>query len=303
MTNKPVVTPLGIGTVVPSTISMLIIELTPDDCRAILEGHLHPNQRKINDNQVARYLTAMLNEQWDEPPYTFDVLAFDEDGRVVNGQHRLKAGSLQNQTLRFIALFGIQTKEDKALPRGDTGIVRPKWLVEGEERELWQVANFMVDLARGIGGGRVSEDEVVATCRWIEEAHSHFQRQSKMVPVPVQAGFIVRWLMLDPDSVNPERREAIRQQRLELEENWRNYIAMNLHLLPVEYMTLYKRLQADGVAKGSTKRVSQYASTLYALSNPGALKIFSNDLRARETLIALLRTHNVIRFPSREKAA
>lgn len=73
-----------------------------------------PN-RHINDNLVMEYALTMEAGGWEE---THQGLAFDDKGRLVDGQHRLKALTLARRPLRFLVTRGLTSDEVLALDRG-----------------------------------------------------------------------------------------------------------------------------------------------------------------------------------------
>lgn len=70
-----------------SKIQQTIEVITPEVAKVYLDKNL-PNNRKINKGQVSYYARMMSEGQWvcDGTP-----ISFDENGHLVNGQHRLSA--------------------------------------------------------------------------------------------------------------------------------------------------------------------------------------------------------------------
>lgn len=97
-----------------------MITFTPEMAIDAL-ANLHPKQRNLNRKRVASYELDMRSGNWHEPPYTFDAIAFDEYGRLVNGRHRLQALVNANKTLSFNVFRGVRTPSQLKLPEGDAG--------------------------------------------------------------------------------------------------------------------------------------------------------------------------------------
>jgi len=64
------------------------------------EGH----QRKFNKSRAEKYAKAMRGHQW---LVTHQGIAFDENGRLIDGQHRLAAIPLSGTTQRFLVTRGL----------------------------------------------------------------------------------------------------------------------------------------------------------------------------------------------------
>lgn len=71
--------------------------ITPDEAKAMLEKNI--GNRPCNQATVRLYTNLMLEGKWGLTP---DAIAFDVTGRLMNGQHRLKAVILSNTTQKFL---------------------------------------------------------------------------------------------------------------------------------------------------------------------------------------------------------
>ena len=106
------------------------ITVTPEAARQML-NNCHSEQRNVNQRRVDLYAREMASGNWHEPPYTFDSIAVDENGKLVNGQHRLLAVVKANVTVRFNLLQGVRTPQGLILPAGDIGLARHGAFVTG----------------------------------------------------------------------------------------------------------------------------------------------------------------------------
>lgn len=79
----------------PFKISMEIIEVSPETAQAWLELN-HPKNRRPGPARIARYVKIMKDGSW---RLSHQGIAFDEDGWLVDGQHRLMAQVMTNVTL------------------------------------------------------------------------------------------------------------------------------------------------------------------------------------------------------------
>lgn len=87
--------------------------LTPELAERWLETKA-PN-RHVNENLVMEYALVMEAGGWEE---THQGLAFDDKGRLCDGQHRLKALTLARKPIKFLVTRGLTQDEVLALDRG-----------------------------------------------------------------------------------------------------------------------------------------------------------------------------------------
>jgi hypothetical protein len=97
------------------------IEITPDEATRWLEKN--PNNRDIRSGWVRELAKHMLvgprspgvysAEDWDTPGWDeagWDAIAFDVDGNLLNGQHRLRACVLAGVPFINLVIFGLPRK-------------------------------------------------------------------------------------------------------------------------------------------------------------------------------------------------
>lgn len=93
-----------------------IIEITPE----IAEEFLSRNRRnrRVRPERVTRYAEQIKDGEWMVSP---DAVAFDYKGKLINGQHRLKAVIEAGEPARHIVAFGLQPDAFKI---SDVGVKR-----------------------------------------------------------------------------------------------------------------------------------------------------------------------------------
>ena len=96
---------------------MRIIQRTinPAEAEAILATKNNINVRKIRKQVVQKYARQMMSGKWHN---SWDCIAFDKDGNLLNGQHRLMACVLSQEP---ITVFTVLDAEEIT---GDTGLKR-----------------------------------------------------------------------------------------------------------------------------------------------------------------------------------
>lgn len=83
--------------------------ITPEIATEIIEKH-NPRNRNISETTVDAYTTDMKNKRW---TLTHQGLAFDENGDLIDGQHRLWAIILSGCSIEFNITRGIPVKQNK----------------------------------------------------------------------------------------------------------------------------------------------------------------------------------------------
>lgn len=88
----------------------------PEQAEKWLEQNIA--NRSLRPSRVKEYATAMTEGRW---LYTADPIRFDEDGRLIDGQHRLKAVVKSGCTIEMHVVRGLsRDAQDKV----DTGAIR-----------------------------------------------------------------------------------------------------------------------------------------------------------------------------------
>jgi hypothetical protein len=78
--------------------------ITPTDANTILERANPGNFRRISDAQRARYVRTMREDGWQ---LTHQGIAFDTDGMLIDGQHRLRAAVISKTTITVMVFVGM----------------------------------------------------------------------------------------------------------------------------------------------------------------------------------------------------
>ncbi len=104
----------------------------------------HENQRNINMRRVLAYAEDMLNGDWRA---SSDAIAFDDGGRLVNGQHRLAAIIHSGTTAEFIVCRMINESAfvvmDQGQKRSNRQVLRAYGKTTGNASKSAEVANLL----------------------------------------------------------------------------------------------------------------------------------------------------------------
>jgi hypothetical protein len=76
--------------------------VTPAMARRWLEGNV--DNRRLRETRVVYYARMLTDDEWSLSP---DAIAFDDQGVLINGQHRLSAVVVADAPARFIILRGV----------------------------------------------------------------------------------------------------------------------------------------------------------------------------------------------------
>lgn len=98
----------------PSQITSEIGLVTPLLAKTWLSKLNNPSNRKIHDKKVKDYAKRMTKNEW----MIGDALKFDQNGMLIDGQHRLSAVVQANKSIQFLILRGFDPKTSQVLDRG-----------------------------------------------------------------------------------------------------------------------------------------------------------------------------------------
>src|SRR5581483_4804534 len=73
-------------------------------------------QRRMDERQVVKLTTAIQNGEWQENGAT---IVFNEDGELIDGQHRLAAVIRSGKTIWSLVVRGVSSKESVFHTIGD----------------------------------------------------------------------------------------------------------------------------------------------------------------------------------------
>ncbi len=96
-----------------------VMTITPDQARAMLEKNMK-NNRRLNHATVKRYARIMKAGGWN---LTHQGIAFDTNGELIDGQHRLEALVMANVPITMMVTYGVEHIDGEAFTI-DTGTKR-----------------------------------------------------------------------------------------------------------------------------------------------------------------------------------
>lgn len=107
-------------------ITISIVNVTPGMAEGLLEKN--PKNRTLSDRRILAYKTEMDNHQW---MFTHQGIAVDEDGHLVDGQHRLAALIRSGRCLDMILIEGLPRSVFSYIDRGKNRNARDLFQIEG----------------------------------------------------------------------------------------------------------------------------------------------------------------------------
>ena len=138
--------------------------ITPAMASEILEHH-NPRNRSVSERTVTAYATDMKNGRW---TLTHQGLAFDENGDLIDGQHRLWAVFFSDKEIEFLVTRGIPVRQSK----GGLEINS----MDNIDRGRIRGAGSQMQLCHGIKNG----NKVASACRGIAFITSPHERQKRL---------------------------------------------------------------------------------------------------------------------------
>lgn len=88
--------------------------ITPAMAANLLTGE-HKN-RKISDQRVQQYASAMRDGEWQYNPA--DAICFDIDGKLINGRHRLSAVVQSDTEQEFLLVYDVEPVAQDVMDQG-----------------------------------------------------------------------------------------------------------------------------------------------------------------------------------------
>lgn len=143
-----------------SGVAARVEEIGPDEARRYLTRNAGC-QRKVSRPRVERYARDMAAGRW---ALNGETIAFDSEGRLVDGQHRLHAVARSGATVPMLAVRGV---EPGAFPTIDQGFSRTASAVLGTNGEGTTVTRTLASVdatsfsATVANGGKLSVPELV----------------------------------------------------------------------------------------------------------------------------------------------
>lgn len=116
-----------------------VITVDPTTAEQLLEGN--NGNRRIAPGTVARYAAAMRNGDW---MTSSEPIVFSPSGRLLNGQHRLRAVVASGMPQRFLCMFGVDERVFSVMDRGK---VRTLSDAHNVEKKLAEAARLLATIA------------------------------------------------------------------------------------------------------------------------------------------------------------
>ena len=96
-----------------------VVEITPEMAREMLE-HNMKNNRRVSKETVMRYARIMKAGGWN---LTHQGIAFDTNGELIDGQHRLNAIVQANVPVKMLVTYDVEHEQGEAFTI-DAGLKR-----------------------------------------------------------------------------------------------------------------------------------------------------------------------------------
>lgn len=138
-----------------------LVRLTPDLCQQILDHHHIENNRTKKTASIRQYQIDMEAGRW---TVTHQGIAFNEDGLLTDGQHRLEACISAGVPFHTLAFFGVPSATMSKL---DTGVTRT-----------------MNDINKTCNLGLTNALADAAICKWLD-MDDISQQRAKLSPATI----------------------------------------------------------------------------------------------------------------------
>lgn len=116
--------------------------------------------RTVSVRSEDQYVRAILTNNWDPS----SMIAFDEDGHLIDGQHRMLAVKKANMPATFTVLRGVPRESmfDIGRPRSVTDNLRITGIIDESfvSKNHTAVATFCIKLNKGRDGEKYSPNEI-----------------------------------------------------------------------------------------------------------------------------------------------
>jgi hypothetical protein len=115
-----------------------VVLVTPDVAQKWLEGNTH--NRTLRQSTVERYARDMTEGRWRK---THQGIAFDSDGVLIDGQHRLWAIFTAGVEIEMLVTYGLDMSAQEVIDGGEVRQARDTLVLRGEG-----VSQVMVGVAK-----------------------------------------------------------------------------------------------------------------------------------------------------------
>ena len=232
--------------------------ITPEQAKLYFEQR-HPNQRKLNDNKVRRFLDIMRAGEWSEPPFTFDSIAFDAEGLLVNGQGRMKALSMHDCPLQFIVIRNVVAPEAQFIPEGDKPEVRQEYFTANIHRHDYATCNVLSSyLAKS-----ANKPAPFVVRRIYSEVGDALEvlpeyRKPKQISSLVRSAFVLYWKYM-----------ATPSQRLETQSQYEALAKLDFdRMTPATLAYVRREIESPFGSSGGSARTEHFKYIIGMLRNP-----------------------------------
>lgn len=156
------------------TISASVERITPELAAQYLELNFKSN-RKRSDTAIGKYVKIMKAGKWN---VNCDAIGFDEQGRLINGQHRLTAVVKFNAPLDFLVVRGLAVASAKGQDTGRRRMMHDRITIDGvpvTEKTCAAIRNAMTNYSGSqIGTVAFSEQTDDDKVKFQYARHSEF---------------------------------------------------------------------------------------------------------------------------------
>lgn len=111
------------------------------------------NNRKISRQLVQRYANDMILGKWEA---TGEAIKFDQDGRLIDGQHRLSAVVASKKTVDMLVITGLESQVIQVIDTGRSRSAGDALTIAGQVAN----ANALAALARKVMGFKSGTEEL-----------------------------------------------------------------------------------------------------------------------------------------------
>lgn len=126
-----------------------IVNITPEMAKRMLEKN--PYNRNISKRTVETYAEAMRRNEWHS---NGESICFDEDGNLINGQHRLAACVLANVPFCSTVVTGVLKQDSYIYDKGRNRTIRNTVMIAQKHGEMDSAPIY-------------SSNQIIATARYI----------------------------------------------------------------------------------------------------------------------------------------
>jgi hypothetical protein len=156
------------------TISAQIESITPELAVKYLELNFKSN-RKLSQTSVGKYVKIMKAGKWN---VNCDAIGFDEQGRLINGQHRLTSVVRLGSPVEFLVVRGLAIESAKGQDTGRRRMMHDRITIDGlpiTEKACASIRNAMtVYSGSQIGTVALSEQTDDDKVKFQYKKHSEF---------------------------------------------------------------------------------------------------------------------------------